>query len=209
MQGYVRASALLAWLAVSCEWYAVAGDYRAAGQGLLAALVHYAGFFTVLTNVFCALVLTVYLMPGSTGVLPRWLRQPAVITSAQVSIAGVMAVYHLMLRQLWNPVGVHALATFLLHYAVPLAYSVFWWRVVPRGVLGWRDLAVIAIYPAAYGLYVFLRGEMIARYPYPFFDITRLGYPAVAINAAAIFAALMVLSVLLILLKRQRAHIPS
>ena len=45
------------------------------------------------------------------------------------------------------------------------------------------------MYPLVYLVYVFVRGEMVQLYPYPFIDVLAIGYRADLLNAAAMMLA--------------------
>ena len=199
-------AALVTWFAVLLDLYVTLSNYASSGKSLLSGLVHYLGFFTVITGIFCALIFSANALPFKTLPLLNFLQRPTVLTTAESSIIGVAAVYHLVLRNLWIPTGLQALSSFLLHYTVPFVYSIFWWCSLPRNALRWSDLQKICLYPIAYGLYIFLRGEALSEYPYPFFDVNTIGYFTASLNAAAIFSSLMALSAMLIAVNRNFAH---
>jgi len=195
---YAGVIALMAWFAVSLEFGLTLSHALSSGRSLWAACEREVSYFTILTNIFCALVLTAHVLPEGRRRPLRLFRRPAVITSAESSIIVVLVVYHLLLRHLWAPAGLHALADLLLHYAVPFGFSLFWWYAMPPLSLHWADLPQLCYYPLAYGGYVFLRGEFVSRYPYPFLDVTAIGYSGALLNAGALFVGLVGLGVALI-----------
>ena len=85
---------------------------------------------------------------------------------------------------------------------MPPLFVLLWWLVVPRGALLWRDAAVAFAFPAAYAVYVFARGELAGVYPYPFFDVAKIGYSAALRNAAGLSAAFIVVGSAFVALKR-------
>ena len=42
-----------------------------------------------------------------------------------------------------------------------------------------------------YGIYVILRGELIDKYPYPFFDVKIIGYPKALFNGLVILLVIL------------------
>ncbi len=98
------------------------------------------------------------------------------------------AVYHLLLSDLWNPVGLHWWADQGLHTAMPLLTFVFWLLFAPKQGLSYADVPFWLIYPVGYSLYALARGRLEGWYPYPFLDAKSLGYVEVAINSAVIGA---------------------
>lgn len=77
--------------------------------------------------------------------------------------------------------------------------------MVARGALLWRDAAVAFAFPAAYAVYVFVRGEMAGVYPYPFFDVLKIGYGAALLNAAGLSVAFVLVGFAFVALKRGAA----
>lgn len=47
---------------------------------------------------------------------------------------------------------------------------------VEKGRLRWQDAPAWLIYPLAYVAYTLARGAVMNWYPYPFLDVTQLGY---------------------------------
>ena len=94
-------------------------------------------------------------------------------------IAAVGIVYSLALRQIWDPPGAQLIADRLLHDALPALYLLFWGFLVEKGRVRSRDTLGWIIYPLAYVAYTLARGAVTSWYPYPFLDVTQLGYPRV------------------------------
>lgn len=153
----------------------------------------YLGYFTILTNGFCAAVATAHARN----------RPPAawVTTAAAVSIAMVGTLYFLLLRDQWNPQGLQLIVNVVMHYGVPPAFVLFWWISVPRYALSGLDTLRVLVWPITYLVYVLVRGEWSGHYPYFFIDVARLGYPTALGNAAAISAAFALTGVGFVVLK--------
>lgn len=171
---------VLAWLGIVLS---IGGGIAAEGSGISDALwmvVISLGFFTITTNLAVALSLTIPLVaPNSRP--GRFFRRPGVVTGLAASIALVAIVYELLLRQEWDPLGVALLSDLLVHYFVPVFYVIYWWVVTPKDALQWQDAFVWFLYPLGYSVYVLIRGELIGHYPYPFLDVTEIGYLSVFI----------------------------
>ena len=54
------------------------------------------------------------------------------------------------------------------------------------------------IYPLIYVIYTAIRGEITGYYPYPFIDVTQLGYSRVLINSVGLVVAFLGFSLFLI-----------
>ncbi|WP_207281083.1 Pr6Pr family membrane protein [Pseudomonas sp. FW300-N2F2] len=186
-QRFVSVTALLAWAGLSIQLYLILLGRWELGASLLGGLVSFFSFFTVLTNLWVAVVLTWELTPRPAPAR-RWFLQPSVRSGVAASIALVSLAYNLLLRHLWQPEGWQFVADELLHDVVPLLYIAYWWRWVPKGSLRLGHIGLWMIYPLVYFAYVLLRGDLLAAYPYPFIDVASLGYPQVFINAGGILA---------------------
>lgn len=180
--------ASLGWAALGLQLWLTVGLVLAQGRGLGMGLVVYFGFFTVLTNVLAAAVLTAISAgprcPGHTLA-----RHPVTLTTTAAAISIVGLVYFFILRHLWQPEGAQFVADAALHYAAPVLVVLFWLAVVPARPLAWRQLPWLMAYPLAYLVYVFVRGEWVGLYPYEFVNVLVIGYRAAVLNTVGLLAA--------------------
>lgn len=187
-RAFATCIALLAWAALAVQLWLTMGIVLAQGRGFGMGLVVYFGFFTVLTNLLAALVMTGHASsPGSAAYARA--ASPVVLTTTVAAITMVGVVYFLILRHTWKPEGAQFWADVALHYAVPTLVVVFWARAVPTRAMGWKDAPWLFAYPLVYLAYVFARGEWVRLYPYPFIDVLAIGYPASLLNAAGMMLA--------------------
>lgn len=206
LRRFAAALAVLGWTALAVQGFISIHRHIALGNGAAYGVMMYTGYFTILTNAFCAMVATSLALGPRASANWRWWRQPQIITAAAVSILLVGVVYHLLLRSIHHPVGLEYACNLALHYLVPPLFVLLWWLVVPRGILQWRDVWVTFAFPSAYAVYVFARGAMAGVYPYPFFDVTKLGYPATLINAAWLSLVFVVVGCVMVAVKRERTR---
>ncbi|MCE0462047.1 Pr6Pr family membrane protein [Pseudomonas uvaldensis] len=192
-QRFVSVTALLGWVGLSIQLYLILLGRWELGASLLGGLVNTFSFFTVLTNILVAVVLT-WELTERPSVVRRWFLLPSVRSGIAVSIALVGLAYNLLLRHLWQPDGLQFVADELLHDVVPLLYVVYWWLCVPKGTLRLRHIGLWVVYPVVYFAYLLLRGDWLATYPYPFIDVASLGYRQVFINAGGILAGFVVIA---------------
>lgn len=190
-------AAALGWSVLALQLYLSLTLATANGIGLIAGLITYISFFTILTNI---LVATIFTLPW---VRPdrRWstlLMSPAAQSGVAVYITIVGLGYSLLLRHVWHPEGLQKVADVILHDVMPVAYVAYWLAFVPKGSLRWKDTAAWLLYPAAYFLYVLLRGAVSNRYPYPFVDVTTYGYQRVLVNSVMLLVALVGVGLLFI-----------
>lgn len=170
------------------------------GKSVGAALVTYFGYFTVLTNILVALVCT-------AGSLRRRssLYSPDMVGCSTAAIVIVGLGYHFLLREVWEPQGLQLVADIVLHYVVPIGALMHWLvyrSEAPRS--RWAPLSW-CWYPLLYFVYVMARGELVASYPYPFVDVSTLGYGGALINAAGFLVGFVVVGYALLGLHRLAA----
>jgi hypothetical protein len=196
--------AVLAWLGILLQCALSLQLSLQSGKTLGSGLAIFFSYFTVLTNLLVSLSLTCSLAaPASRP--GRWFSRPSVIGGVATSIVFVCLSYHFMLRHVWNPQGAQLLADKLLHYAVPLAYVVYWWVESPRGTAPrWTDPVWWSIYPAAYFGYALIRGRLVSSYPYPFIDAAHLGYHRTFLNGCGLLLLFIALGLLLVAIDRRR-----
>lgn len=185
------ATASAAWLALLLQFAMTMRIATAKGMTVIGAILTYFSFFTLLTNLIVALVLSFSLWASGS----RWGRffsSPFVATGTALYIATVGLVYSLLLRHLLNPEGLSKLTDVLLHDCVPVLFVAYWIFFVPKSGLRWKDPWSWAIYPIVYFAWILIRGAIYGLYPYPFVDVGQLGYPKVMMNSAALLSIFLV-----------------
>jgi len=157
--------------------------------------VYFWTYFTHLTNLW---LVVCYLACITEW---RWLslfRRSTVLASAAAFITLVMLFYLFLLAPVIKMEGELLVATYMLHYAAPLMYLVWWAFGVPHGRLRWGSIPLILLPGVLYIGWVLLRGAVVNEYPYDILDAGKNGYPAVAVGvlillvAVAVFAAILV-----------------
>ncbi|BFI94729.1 MAG: hypothetical protein RSP_02390 [Rhodanobacter sp.] len=201
---FAAVAALLGWLTLALQLVLTIQTSIANGQDGWSGVWVYLGYFTILTNGLVALVLTAEACRWR-GAVGRFLVRADVQAATAMNIVIVALVYNLMLRQLWQPHGWRAVADNLLHVAMPALFLLHWWRAVPKATLRWPQAFAWQGYPAAYFVYVLLRGAVDGRYPYPFVNVASLGYLRVLGNACVMLLAFVVVALVLIALGRWQA----
>lgn len=199
--------ALVAWFGLGLQLLLSLRLVQAQGGTLPGGLALYLSYFTVLTNFLVAVSLSWPLLrPHSAP--GRWFQQPGVATAVAVNIALVGLSYHFLLRNVWDPQGLQKVADITLHYAVPLLGVVHWWFAVPPARMAWRAPLVWAAWPLAYLAYALLRGLWLHTYPYPFIDVTALGYPRTLLNSLALLVVFLLVGVAFVAVARGRLKRP-
>jgi hypothetical protein len=177
---------LLAWFGVITDFTTSINKDLAAGLAVSDTFIRLLGYFTILTNVFVALVAT------TCGLLPssRWgmvFSSPKVFGCVVSSIVFVGIIFHLLLSDIYNPDGIKAIANYLNHYITPMAMLVFWLAFPTKQPIPVSTPFYWGIYPLVYAVYIAIRGELIGKYPYFFLDVSALGYPQALLNGAGLF----------------------
>ena len=184
--------AAIAWFGVLLQLWLSIRLAHANGKTAIDGIVVFLGYFTVLTNLFVALVAMLPLLTANSRI-GRGFGGPLMRGCATTAILTVGIGYHLLLRNIWNPQGLQWVADMVLHYLVPAATAAYWIGWPPRARLpAWAPLAW-TLYPAGYAVYALVRGEVLGAYPYPFIDVGQLGYGPVAVNLLALLAVFVAL----------------
>lgn len=194
--------AVLAWYGLVLQLYLVIQAAREKGISLVAEVVRYISYFTILTNLMVAICVTVLLLSPRSRMW-RYFSKPAVQSGIALYILVVGITYSVALRHIWNPVGLQYVADRLLHDAIPILFTVYWAFFVPKDSLKWSDPPWWFIYPSVYVVYVMIRGYIINQYPYYFLDpASSSGWSVVWISIAVLLALFVGLGYLMVWISR-------
>ncbi len=194
--------ALLGWLALGRELALSLTQALHDGRGVAAALYGYFRFFTILTNVFVAGLMSA----TAWRLLARRPLPGAGFYAAALVYAAVMsATYEILLRRLWSPRGLQFATDLAMHDIVPALLLLFWLTYAPKAPLRWRDPLHWLEYPAVYFVATELAGLAGADYPYPFLDLDRLGWQPVLLIGGGFLATFYGLGLAVVALARRAA----
>jgi hypothetical protein len=177
------------------------------------------GYFTIQSSILLAPTMLLSARRAWTARRPL----PAALTGSALLYTLIAAlVYHLLLADATTPFTMtdtaaaasslwHSAANHLLHTAVPAAAEVDWLLMTAPGTLRLRQAPSWLLYPLAYLIFSFLRGELLlpgtpARYLYPFLDVEAHGYKGVLGNALLLGLSFYALAVLLVALDHARPN---
>jgi hypothetical protein len=168
-------------------WFGITALYAFAGVALAVFMSvrtpgHFNNGIERELNVFSFLTVQSTLIVGATtlmlaikldriSIVFRAFRLIGLVT---VTLAGI--VYNVALVSVpeldgWTQVG-HQ----LLHTIMPLLTVVGWLMFGPRKVISPRIAWLSALFPFSWLTFTLVRGAVIHWYPYPFIDVTRIGY---------------------------------
>ncbi len=190
------------WLVIlAClGWYSLAGQFYLIIQNRVASIpetiIRYFSFFTILTNLLVALAVTLLLLKGRDYLSAKKL------TAITLYITIVGLVYNLILRFQWAPVGFQRLIDEMLHTVIPILMIGYWMGCVSKTIFTLSTVARWLVYPFAYFVYILIRGASSGFYPYPFTDVSRLGYPAVTLNCFFVMLSFIIVALLLLAANR-------
>lgn len=191
--------AIIGWLSVALQLYLSINLALANGKTIFTGVIVCISFFTILTNILVCLVLT-YSSPTSKPIsgLARFFSNPLVASGVAASIAMVGIVYHLLLRKIWNPQGFQLIADMSLHYVMPALFIIYWVLYVNKAGLRWLHSIVWCVYPIAYLCFSLVRGKITSSYPYPFIDVSAIGYQRALINSAGLLVCFILLGLVFV-----------
>ncbi len=164
-------------------------------------IIRYFSFFTILTNILVTTCCTVLLLKGKSK-LNDFFSRAKILSAIALYITIVGLVYNLILRFLWKPEGLQLLVDELLHTVIPLSFIFFWMFFVAKAKLQWKDIFPWLLYPFGYIIYVLIRGAFSGFYPYPFIDVTKLGYNKVFLNSGLLVIVFVIFSLLFVTVDR-------
>lgn len=188
--------ALVAWAGLGLQLWLSIRIAFVNGKTLAGGLVSYFGYFTILTNLFVALAMTLPLVsPASRA--GKWFGRAVVLGCAVTAITGVGISYHVLLRHVWNPQGWQWVADMTLHYAVPILTLAHWILFPKKEPVSWKWPLLWCVYPAAYLVYALARGAVIHSYPYYFIDVPALGYGRVLMHSGGLFVVFLLIGAII------------
>jgi hypothetical protein len=227
-------NALIAWAAVTLSltlnltgYYAgtydaakptILGNVPGGDDTVLERFLDWTTYFTILSNITVAVVLTVLLLrPGlftrdnGTGMLWRALRLDTVL---MITVTGV--IYNLMLAE-GGQSGWGLVSNTLLHWVVPLLTVIIWIIAGPRGLIQGRTIPAALVLPLLWAAYALIRGQAVGAYPYPFLDVSSNGLASVLTFIGLVMVVTVLLSLVLWAidaglrwtLRGSAAHVPA
>jgi hypothetical protein len=135
-------------------------------------------FFTVQSN----------LMVGATTLLLVVKPRPSSAVFATFRLTGLVAiivtgvVYHVALASILDLQGWDEFGNQLVHTVVPILAVTGWFMFGPRGLTSVRVVRWSLVFPLCWIGFTLIRGAFVHWYPYPFIDVTTLGYGGTLLN---------------------------
>ena len=188
------ATALIWQIVLSFEGRGALLDEHGRGPGLATRLIRFFSYFTIQSNILVAVVaLTLMLDPERDGRVWRVLRIEAVFG---ITVTGI--VYSTLLHGVVEFHGAAAVTNVLLHFVAPILAVVGWLVFGPRPRIEENTLILSLIWPVLYVIYTLAHGAASHWYPYPFIDVTKLGYVTALRNGVGLNLLLVGIGALLL-----------
>ncbi|MCX8602042.1 MULTISPECIES: Pr6Pr family membrane protein [unclassified Gilliamella] len=159
----------------------------------LGRLEYYFSFFTVLSNILLA-VSCIFL-----SLNPQCDRYgfKVIRLNGLIGVVITAIVYNLVLRKIHIPPNsIARFANESLHVIAPALAVLTWLIWGPFRRINFKVVMGSALSLLAYGVYIFVRGYYTNRYPYPFINVTRIGYPKALLAAGIVFLMFVALALL-------------
>lgn len=183
--------ALICWAGLAIQFSATSADQT----GILATLWVLARFFTVITNLLVAVIMTRVAFGAQVP--------PSALGGVTLAILLVGVVYATLLQGLITLSGGAVLADTLLHKVSPVVTVLWWLAFAPHGRLSWSAPFRWCAYPLLYFGYALVRVGIDGKYAYPFMDVGKIGWPQTLINAAVISVAFVLAGLLMVWIDRR------
>ncbi|MBP4142040.1 Pr6Pr family membrane protein [Flavobacterium sp. P4023] len=162
-------------------------------------IIRFFSFFTILTNILVALYFTSSAFKLKS--IPfKWFSSKGTLTSITAFILIVGLVYQIVLRQVWQPKGLQRIVDELLHTIIPLYVLIYWFYNVNKNNLYLKSILNWLLYPVFFLLFVLIRGNFSGYYPYPFVNVSEIGYEKTLINSSIILFIALTLLIILFLI---------
>jgi len=185
---------VLAWFAVLTQLVLMIQN-RVADMG--ETIIRFFSFFTILTNLLVA-VYFLYQLLKTNPARNSIFNHRSFLTAVTVYITLVGLVYQIALRNTWHPTGMQMIVDELLHSVIPVLVIIYWIKVQDKTQLFWKDLPRFLLYPTLYLSFILLRGQFSGFYPYPFVNVTEIGWTNILINVVVLCCTILVISSLFI-----------
>ena len=160
------------------------------------SIVRFFSFFTILSNIMVVIFFIGQLLPENRK-LKAFVIKNEVATAVSMYIITVGVVYQTILRQPIPLQGWPRVADDILHLYIPLLMLLYWIVFIADKKIAATTIPYWLIYPIAYLVYTLIRGHFVHFYPYPFVNVTALGYGKVLLNSTLLVIFFSGLSYLL------------
>lgn len=182
--------AAMALTGVVWELFGTLGRGPLPGGTTSDVVVHFFSYFTILSNILVGVTCLLLLVdPRRDGRVFRVARLDALLC---IAVTGI--VYNTVLAGLQELSAAGLVTNLLLHQAGPLLAVLGWLVVGPRPRIDAATIWWSVVAPLAWIVYVFAQGAFTRWYPYPFMDVTEIGYPQAFLNTGVVAVVFLLLA---------------
>ena len=167
------------------------GDYASGIAGGPERIMDLLSYFTIWSQLVVGIVMTVlYRNPQRAS---KWVQVFHIDALLMITVTGV--VYNLLIGPKFPPQGLNQISSPIEHTLTPLLMVLVFLFFGPRGWFNTKNVVRALLLPISYIFYTLIRGAIINKYPYDFFDVGASGYAFVITFVMGILlAAIIVLS---------------
>lgn len=151
-------------------------------EGALGRVFDWFSYFTNLSNVLVAIVLTMLARNlHRTGLLWGTLRMDSLL---MISVTGL--IFAIVLAPDSSPEGLYIVTNALSHYIIPVLTVLMFLILGPRRQISFATIFTALIIPIAWAVYILIRGSFIDAYPYGFLNAADLGLGTAIVNICGV-----------------------
>ncbi len=194
IQTYALITAILGGFAVITQYVL---NLQAKNAGMGETTVRFFSYFTITSNILVLLGFVSVALNSKHKVL-GFLNNANRQTALTVYILVVGLVYNIALRSLWHPQGLQLPVDEILHVVIPALSLLFWIIYIPKKDITWNLCFHGLLYPLVYTIFIAISGYISGFYPYPFINVTDLGYEKALLNGGVLLIVFMGLFICLI-----------
>jgi hypothetical protein len=147
-------------------------------------------YFTIVSNILVAVVAGLLLKDPDRR--STWFSALSLAALVNITITGI--IYWAVLAAEAENTGLDVLTNTMFHTVIPILGVLGWLLAVPRGLIGVRAVLLSTTIPLAWLAMALIRGAVIEWYPYPFLDVTEVGYASAFISVAGVSVFFLVLA---------------
>jgi len=186
--------ACIIWLSVLLQFYLMLQNRVVS---IPETVIRFFSFFTILTNTLAAFYFTVQASHK------KILSTPGSLTAIAVYISIVGLVYQIVLRPLWQPVGLQKWVDEMLHSVNPVLVIIYWFWFEERKKVQYQQIFSWLMYPLVYLVVILILASFSGFYPYPFIHVTKIGWQQTGINAVGLLFVFAGMALLFVFLGKQ------
>jgi len=183
---FLYASCISIIFGLTIMFYSMYSDKT--GMDLVAAVLSFFSYFTILTNTFIAIVYF-------TEINKKDRLTDTIRGSVLVYILLTGIIYFFFLKNIWNPEGPALVGDIILHYISPVLFLIYFFVFRSGEKLDRNFFVKVLVFPLIYFIFTLITGIFTGVYPYPFMNAVKLGHIMVLINSFLIMIVIEIIAI--------------